>query len=146
MTEMRPPNNDTLERSDVHVYLDMTNQQIGYTIQLKLSEAYQRFAQDLLSVCHIPSQLAAMPITFQDPVYGSNEPTFTEFMAPGVILSITYFMAVGLTALSFIIERKEGLLERSWVAGVARARPWAAPHDDQLAGSAGAHSTSRPSA
>jgi len=40
------------------------------------------------------------------------------FMAPGVILSITYFMAVGLTALSFILERKEGLLERSWVAGV----------------------------
>ena len=39
-------------------------------------------------------------------------------MAPGVILSITYFMAVGLTALSFIIERKEGLLDRSWVAGV----------------------------
>ena len=27
-------------------------------------------------------------------------------------------MAVGLTALSFIIERKEGLLDRSWVAGV----------------------------
>ena len=27
-------------------------------------------------------------------------------------------MAVGLTALSFILERKEGLLERSWVAGV----------------------------
>ena len=39
-------------------------------------------------------------------------------MAPGVILSITYFMAVGLTALSFIIERKEGLLDRSWMAGV----------------------------
>jgi len=31
-------------------------------------------------------------------------------MAPGVILSITYFMAVGLTAISLIIERKEGLL------------------------------------
>lgn len=27
-------------------------------------------------------------------------------------------MAVGLTALSFVIERKEGLLDRSWVAGV----------------------------
>ena len=46
------------------------------------------------------------------------EPTFTEFMAPGVILSITYFMAVGLTSISFIIERKEGLLDRSWIAGV----------------------------
>ena len=69
-------------------------------------------------MCDIPSELATLPITFEEPVYGSNEPTFTEFMAPGVILSITYFMAVGLTALSFIIERKEGLLERSWVAGV----------------------------
>ena len=59
-----------------------------------------------------------MPLAFEEPVYGSNQPTFTEFMAPGVILSITYFMAVGLTALSFILERKEGLLDRSWVAGV----------------------------
>ena len=69
-------------------------------------------------------------------MYGSNSPTFTEFMAPGVILSITvctakanisllnltaqYFMAVGLTSISFIIERKEGLLDRSWIAGVTR--------------------------
>jgi ABC-type multidrug transport system permease subunit len=57
-------------------------------------------------------------VVFEDPVYGTNRASFTEFMAPGVILSITYFMAVGLTALSFIIERKEGLLDRSWIAGV----------------------------
>ena len=68
--------------------------------------------------CDLPDELASLPVAFEEPVYGSNEPTFTEFMAPGVILSITYFMAVGLTALSFIIERKEGLLDRSWVAGV----------------------------
>jgi hypothetical protein len=43
-------------------------------------------------------------------VYGSNTPTFTEFMAPGVILSITYFMAVGLTSISFIIERRKNQL------------------------------------
>lgn len=27
-------------------------------------------------------------------------------------------MAIGLTALSFVIERKEGLIDRTWVAGV----------------------------
>ncbi len=27
-------------------------------------------------------------------------------------------MAVGLTALMFVVEKKEGLLERSWIAGV----------------------------
>ena len=39
-------------------------------------------------------------------------------MAPGVILSINFLAAVALTALSFVMERKEGLLERSLVAGV----------------------------
>eukprot|EP00095_Tigriopus_kingsejongensis_P012233 snap_masked-scaffold87_size395581-processed-gene-0.4 protein:Tk12233 transcript:snap_masked-scaffold87_size395581-processed-gene-0.4-mRNA-1 annotation:"abc transporter g family member 20 isoform x2" len=118
MIELQLPNNDTLDQSEIHVYLDMTNQQVGYTIQLRLSESYQSFSQDLLGSCLIPQDLASLPIAFEEPIYGSNEPTFTEFMAPGVILSITYFMAVGLTALSFIIERKEGLLDRSWVAGV----------------------------
>jgi hypothetical protein len=37
-----------------------------------------------------------LPVVFEEPVYGTNRASFTEFMAPGVILSITYFMAVGL--------------------------------------------------
>merc|ERR1712024_42586 len=72
----------------------------------------------VLSDCNIPENIPSLPIQFETPVYGSNDPTFTEFMAPGVILSITYFMAVGLTSISFIIERKEGLLDRSWISGV----------------------------
>ncbi|KAH7932593.1 hypothetical protein HPB52_024289 [Rhipicephalus sanguineus] len=52
------------------------------------------------------------------PIYGVDKPSFTEFMAPGIIISITYIMAVGLTAISIVSEQKEGLLERSWVAGV----------------------------
>lgn len=39
-------------------------------------------------------------------------------MAPGVLLSIAFLAAVALTALAFVMERKEGLLERSLVAGV----------------------------
>ena len=39
-------------------------------------------------------------------------------MAPGVLLSISFLAAVALTALAFVMERKEGLLERSLVAGV----------------------------
>ena len=33
-------------------------------------------------------------------------------------LSITFGISIGLTALSFVMERKEGLLDRTWVAGV----------------------------
>ena len=39
-------------------------------------------------------------------------------MAPGLILTIVYFIAVALTAAVFINERKQGLLDRSLVAGV----------------------------
>jgi hypothetical protein len=39
-----------------------------------------------------------LPVVFEEPVYGTNRASFTEFMAPGVILSITYFMAVGLVS------------------------------------------------
>lgn len=53
----------------------------------------------------------------EKPVYGDREPTFTEFMAPGVLLSIAFLAAVALTALAFVMERKEGLLERTLIAG-----------------------------
>ena len=41
-----------------------------------------------------------------------------EFMAPGIVLSIIFFMAVALTGSAFITEKKEGMLERSLVTGV----------------------------
>lgn len=52
------------------------------------------------------------------PVYGSVDPQFRDFMAPGVILSIIFILACGLTALTLVIERKEGQMERTQVAGV----------------------------
>ena len=42
-------------------------------------------------------------------------------MAPGVVLSIAFLAAVALTALAFVMERKEGLLERSLVAGIYKS-------------------------
>lgn len=45
-------------------------------------------------------------------------PTFTEFMAPGVVLTIAFLATVALTALAFVMERKDGLMERILVSGV----------------------------
>ncbi|KAK4293915.1 hypothetical protein Pmani_033424 [Petrolisthes manimaculis] len=112
------------EHSKIHVYMDNTNSQISVTLGFELLRGLERFLvqlvtipQDTLNVTLDMSRLV-FPLEFEEPVYGTTDSSFTEFMAPGVILTITYFMAVGLTALSFIIERKEGLLDRSWVAGV----------------------------
>ena len=53
------------------------------------------------------------------PVYGQLDPSFRDYVAPALVLAVTYAMSQGLTALSFVQERKEGLFERSLVSGVS---------------------------
>lgn len=109
---------ETLDQSEIRVWLDMSNQQIGLMIHRDLQMTYRSFAQDLLISCEENPKVADVPIQFKDPIYGSTEPSFTDFVAPGVILTIVFFLAVALTSSALIIERMEGLLDRSWVAGV----------------------------
>ncbi|KAH0566724.1 hypothetical protein KQX54_003464 [Cotesia glomerata] len=110
--------NETLDQSEIRVWLDMSNQQIGLMLARNLQYTYRDFAKSLLRECEYNEKLADVPIQFSDPIYGSNDPSFTDFVAPGVILTIVFFLAVALTSSSLIIERLEGLLDRSWVAGV----------------------------
>ncbi|XP_053995449.1 ABC transporter G family member 20 isoform X1 [Hylaeus anthracinus] len=115
----READDETLDQSEIRVWLDMSNQQIGLMLARNLQYSYRDFAKDLLSACEQNTKLADVPIQFKDPVYGTNEPSFTDFVAPGVILTIVFFLAVALTSSVLIIERMEGLLDRSWVAGVS---------------------------
>ncbi|CAH1100505.1 unnamed protein product [Psylliodes chrysocephalus] len=109
---------ETLDQSEVRVWLDMSNQQIGIILQRDLQLAFQNFTKDIFRACEYNEELAEIPISFKKPIYGSNQPSFTDFVAPGVILTIVFFLAVALTSSALIIERMEGLLDRSWVAGV----------------------------
>lgn len=110
--------NETLDESDVRVWLDMSNQQIGLMLNRDLQLSYRAFAQELLEQCNQNPKLADIPIQFKEPIYGTEDPSFTDFVAPGVILTIVFFLAVALTSSALIVERTEGLLDRSWVAGV----------------------------
>ncbi|XP_067466841.1 ABC transporter G family member 23 isoform X1 [Thunnus thynnus] len=112
----RQVSREVIDGGSVHVWLDLTNRQIAFMLQKKLHEAFQAFVDNKLGSM---SYLVAMPIKFEEPIYGSLNTDFTTFVTPGAVLSITFYLAVGLTALSFVLERKEGLLDRCWVAGVS---------------------------
>ncbi|CAG2053672.1 unnamed protein product [Timema podura] len=56
--------------------------------------------------------------TINNPVYGSRTPSFTDFTAPGVVVVLIFFLGVALTVGTLIYERREGLLDRTIVAGV----------------------------
>nr|XP_043909241.1 ABC transporter G family member 20 [Solea senegalensis] len=107
---------EVVDGGSVHVWLDHTNRQISIMLQKKLHDAFQAFVENKLGSM---SYLASLPIKFEEPIYGSQNTDFTRFVTPGAVLSITFYLAVGLTALSFVLERKEGLLDRCWVAGVS---------------------------
>lgn len=68
-------------------YLWIADQQIGLMLARDLQYSYRDFAKDLLSSCDQNSKLADVPIQFKDPIYGDNDPSFTDFVAPGVILT-----------------------------------------------------------
>ncbi|SPP80792.1 ABC transporter G family member 23 isoform X1 [Drosophila guanche] len=115
----READDETLDQSEVKVWLDMSNQQIGVMLNRDIQLAYRDFAMGLLGQCGNNPKLGDVPIQFRDPIYGTMNPSFTDFVAPGVILTIVFFLAVALTSSALIIERTEGLLDRSWVAGVS---------------------------
>uniref|UniRef100_A0A8B9RNC6 ABC transporter G family member 23-like n=1 Tax=Astyanax mexicanus TaxID=7994 RepID=A0A8B9RNC6_ASTMX len=107
---------EVVEGGSVHVWLDLTNRQIAVMLQKKLHEAFQAFVDSKMGSL---AYLVALPVKFEEPIYGSQNADFSTFVTPGAVLSITFYLAVGLTALSFVLERKEGLLDRCWVAGVS---------------------------
>ncbi|KAM4729869.1 ABC transporter G family member 23 isoform 1-T1 [Anableps anableps] len=112
----RQVSKEVINGGSVHVWLDLTNRQIGLMLQKQLHQAFQAFVDYKMGGL---AYLAALPIKFEEPIYGSLNMDFTTYVTPGAVLSISFYLAVGLTALSFVLERKEGLLDRCWVAGVS---------------------------
>ncbi|XP_044021035.1 ABC transporter G family member 20-like isoform X2 [Aphidius gifuensis] len=103
---------------DMDVVMDMSNQQIGQLLQRDLLYSYQDFARDVTVACNLSAKLTAIPVAFQTPIYGPTAPNFTDFAAPGIILTIIFFLSVALTSGAMLLERNEGLLERSLVSGI----------------------------
>ncbi|EFA10297.1 ABC transporter G family member 20 [Tribolium castaneum] len=108
-----------LVTSSVAVYQDKSNENIGSYIQRDLYFAFEDFFKDYLSSCNIDTKVGTIPIRWETPVYGYGNPDFTDFAAPGVILTIIFFLAVALTSGAMLLERNEGILERSLVNGIS---------------------------
>ncbi|XP_025989542.1 ABC transporter G family member 20 isoform X2 [Solenopsis invicta] len=107
-----------LNFSEMKIVLDMSNQQIGQLLQRDLFYAFEDFARELIVACNYSEKVSSIPINFKKPIYGPQNPNFTDFAAPGVILTILFFLSVALTSGSLLLERNEGLLERTLVSGL----------------------------
>nr|CAD7571001.1 unnamed protein product [Timema californicum] len=138
---------ETLDQSGIKVWLDMSNQQIGLMLMSDLRASYQNFSRELLSTCDINPRLAEAPIravvgylqpksldlaitkkvsyshivetTFKT-LDQNSSPTSTlrAVQSIAIVTTLIFFLGVALTVGTLIYERREGLLDRTIVAGV----------------------------
>ncbi|XP_046382481.1 ABC transporter G family member 23-like [Ischnura elegans] len=112
---------DVLTAGEISVYLDISNSIIGSLLKRKMMTEFQDFLRGVLVDCQNSPKFAQTPMNFHNPVYGKKNPSYGSFVAPGIINSIMYFSVVGMTAITMVKEKEEGLWNRLMVAGIT---PW----------------------
>ena len=60
----------------------------------------------------------SMPVKIEKPVYGINDHSFKDYVAPGLLLAISNTLPIVLSAFLIIFEQKSGCLDRAYVGGV----------------------------
>jgi len=58
------------------------------------------------------------PIKLEKAVYGAQSSKYIDFLAPGMMVLITFGHTIGITAVAFVREKLDGTLDRIYAAGV----------------------------
>ena len=63
------------------------DQQIGTLLYRDIQYAFFDFIEGILTDCGLNPSLGQVPVKINDPIHGDKNPNFTDFAAPGVILT-----------------------------------------------------------
>lgn len=85
--EGRFAEDSVFNNAEIQVYMDKSNQQLIFYLEKKLLKTYLEFTEQLMVDCNYPIKLGNSPINFDTPIFGSFDGTFTDYMAPGVIMT-----------------------------------------------------------
>ncbi|XP_013142145.1 PREDICTED: ABC transporter G family member 20 [Papilio polytes] len=118
VTDPRHADDGTIMSSAMEAHLDDTDKQVEWMLARELQLAFMATTEHLAEICGLPKSIMSLPVHFNQPIFGLEDPNFTDFAGPGVILTIIFFLAVALTSGSMLAERNEGILERSLVSGI----------------------------
>ncbi|XP_024879603.1 ABC transporter G family member 20-like isoform X1 [Temnothorax curvispinosus] len=104
--------------SQIQVFLDMGDRQIGLITQKKLFDHFLEVYEDIMRDCKYSPKLGTPPIRFEDPIYGTTDLNYADYMTPPYILILVFFLATTISTTLIITERLEGVWDRSVVQGV----------------------------
>ncbi|XP_065887981.1 ABC transporter G family member 20-like [Dysidea avara] len=110
---------DEVSGAAIEMILDVTDSQVYYAINDTLLDAVLGMRRDFLRNTSIPDFYFDPIVEINNYVYGGEDVDFTDHFAPGLIAGIALTVAITLTSTNLITERKSGLYDRTWVAGVS---------------------------
>ena len=104
----------------IDLSLDSSDPQLALFVIKSVTESIDNFVQEVSKICKedLGDELDFKVLLVDDPILGKEDTDFREFITPGIIALVIFFLAMALTSESFIAERSQGLLERSYVTGV----------------------------
>jgi hypothetical protein len=73
--------------AEIQIFMDKSDQQLTFFLEKKLRQTYMEFAQELMADCKYPVKLGNIPIDFAQPIYGSYDGVYTDYIAPGVVMT-----------------------------------------------------------
>ena len=73
----------------IHLYMDNTNQQIRFSLFDTFLSSLQTIAEKYIEIVGIGGGLLSesYPIRIEKPVYGMEQPSFVNYLIPGVTLT-----------------------------------------------------------
>ena len=110
------PTNET-----INIALDASDPQLVLFIKKAITEAVDNMVANITELCEEElgdEGIDLSMVTVGSPLLGDENSDYREFITPGMICVAIFFLAMALTSESFITERSQGLLERSWITGV----------------------------
>ena len=105
-----------MSESNVKLYIDLSNAVIGQQFIYSVIKSMKKF---LVSLSDKHFVKYSNPLFVKKLIYGSESPTFMEFLAPGYIIAIIFISPMLLTAYLLIKDQMNGLLERCLSTGTS---------------------------
>ncbi|CAL8146182.1 unnamed protein product [Orchesella dallaii] len=111
--------------SKISYSLDLSSKPIGQTMKRMFIETYLKTMSKVNTNCNssiianILYELTAdQPYNFRPPIYGKDDMSFKDFLAPSVLLALLFFFPLCSSGVTYIAEKKSGTLDRALVAGI----------------------------
>jgi hypothetical protein len=70
------------ENSRIAIRMDQSDLQLTFFLQARFYMTYKKFSQSMMADCNLPIKLGDIPVSFEEPIYGSFTTDFKHSMAP----------------------------------------------------------------